>query len=91
MSSVSPPLLSANMKSIAVLNKDYTGSGFQFALKDVTRTVSQKWQLIQELSLKEFEMKTTLRKGGYNTLNIYLTTLDFDLLGYAYSYLFLLS
>lgn len=73
----------ANENQIDIINIGYALSGFQFVLRNTTRTTNLQWQLIQEQTTNELNMKKALRQGGYNALNIYLTTLDFDLLGYA--------
>lgn len=67
-----------------IFNEDYEGTGISFALKGITRSNNSDWQVIAEFSEAELAMKTALRTGGYNAMNIYVTTLEFNLLGYAY-------
>ena len=76
-------------KQIRVMNASYGGrtgganTGFTFELDLVTRTTSAKWFTLTG-SAKELEMKTALKVGGPETLNIYSANLGSGLLGYAY-------
>ncbi|KAI1912213.1 low affinity high capacity ammonium permease [Ophidiomyces ophidiicola] len=65
---------------IRVMNSDYAPHGFQFRLVDTTRTVNANWAR----DGNEMAMKRALRKGGYNTLNLYLLPALGQLLGYCY-------
>ncbi len=60
---------------IAVLNADFAGSGFTFALASVDRTTNDSWYNHcagdSDLGGNEKAMKTALRKGGAAALNIY--------------------
>lgn len=72
-----------------VLNNAYAPAGFSFNLVDVDVVVNSTWRRIQYGSQVEYEMKSTLRQGAYNTLNLYLDTIapfnsEFALLGYAW-------
>jgi hypothetical protein len=54
----------------------YTGgapTGFSFNLVGVTRTVNERWHNMLIQSREERDAKAALRRGGANTLNIYLT------------------
>jgi hypothetical protein len=51
-----------------------------FDLVEITRTTNPLWFR----DGAEYNMKNSLRKGGYDTLNIYLQGLGDGLLGYAY-------
>ncbi len=74
---------------IEVLNDSFSGAtggdrtGFQFSLKVVTRTTSAKWFRLNG-SNKDIGVKTALKVGGTETLNIYSANLGNLLLGYAY-------
>ena len=76
-------------QQIKVLNDSYGGltggarTGFQFHLKDVTRTTSAKWFHLSPGN-KELQMKTALKEGGPETLNIYTADLGQRLLGWSY-------
>ena len=73
---------------IAVLNSSYgTGTGgadtgFQFSLQSITRTTNATW--FKLTSGKEKKMKTALKVGGPETLNIYSALLGNSLLGWSY-------
>ena len=74
---------------LAVLNLAFAGfyggakSGFRFALAGVTRNDNASWYYAGAGSNAEREMKQTLRRGGFETLNVY-TNLAGGYLGYAY-------
>jgi len=65
---------------ISVLNQAYNGSTggsntqFQFVLSGVTRTTNSSWFNAGDGSSAEAQMKSALRQGGSNTLNIYSTS-----------------
>lgn len=73
---------------IRVLNQDYSGTGLNFELQNITRTMNSAWfnNVAPETDLQT-EMKNALRQGGANALNIYtvgFTTGDAQgLLGYS--------
>ena len=75
---------------IRVLNESYNGrtgganTAFGFELAGVTRTVNATWfdNFGTDFSI-EVEAKTALKKGGPETLNLYLTNAD-PWLGWAY-------
>ena len=72
-----------------VLNLAFSGfygganSGFRFELEDITRTDDAEWFNAKAGTHPEREMKSTLRQGGFESLNIY-TNLAGGYLGYAY-------
>ncbi|MFC4016778.1 zinc metalloprotease [Micromonospora sp. GCM10011542] len=74
---------------INVLNQAYAGgtggaaTAFSFRLDKINRVTNPAWYPIVEGSSAERQMKTSLRVGGKNTLNIYLGELSQDLLGWA--------
>ncbi|MEU8020814.1 zinc metalloprotease [Micromonospora haikouensis] len=74
---------------ISVLNQAYSGAtggaatAFSFQLQKINRVTNPAWFPIVQGSSAERSMKTSLREGGKNTLNIYLGELSDDLLGWA--------
>lgn len=76
-------------EQIDVLNDSYTGrtggarTGFRFSLEGVTRTTNASWFNLTGYG-QEIAMKTELKVGGPETLNIYTAKLGANLLGWAY-------
>ena len=76
-------------EQMSVLNLAFAGfyggaaSGFSFTLAGVTRTDNAAWYNARINSNPEREMKKTLHRGGFDTLNVY-TNLAGGYLGYAY-------
>ncbi|WP_433389040.1 zinc metalloprotease [Micromonospora sp. KLBMP9576] len=74
---------------INVLNQSFGGAtggaatGFSFQLQSINRVTNPSWYPIVQGSSAERSMKSSLRTGGKNTLNIYLGELSDDLLGWA--------
>lgn len=68
---------------IAVLNQAYAPTGWSFVLAGVDRTTNSSWYTVDIDTPAERQMKTALRKGGADTLNIYLASLGGGLLGWA--------
>ncbi|MGN9908112.1 zinc metalloprotease [Phytohabitans sp. LJ34] len=69
---------------IDVLNRAYaTATEFAFELVEVDRVVNPAWYPIVYESAAERAMKTALRVGGMETLNLYLGDLSDSLLGWA--------
>lgn len=66
---------------INVLNQGF--SGFTFTLATVSRTDNDAWYTAGHGSTAERAMKTALRVGGPETLNMYLNTMGGGLLGWA--------
>jgi hypothetical protein len=83
---IPPSWISAQMK---VLNDSFAGrtggvaTGFRFELIDTTRTTNSSWFNLTGYG-QDRAMKTALRVGGPETLNIYSAKLGSNLLGYAY-------
>jgi hypothetical protein len=81
--------LSQIKDQMKVLNASYSGAtggartGFTFDLEPVDRTTSAQWFHMTGNG-KDKAMKTALKVGGPETLNIYSTDLGNTLLGYAY-------
>ncbi|MEU2613787.1 zinc metalloprotease [Micromonospora sp. NPDC007271] len=76
-------------QQISVLNQAYSGgtggapTAFSFQLQKINRVTNPSWYPIVSGSQAERSMKTTLREGGKNTLNMYLGELSDNLLGWA--------
>ena len=74
---------------IAVMNAGYSGreggydTGFRFKLVGVTRTDNAEWLSHGFGDKAERDMKSALRRGGWDTLNIYSTEAS-AYLGWAY-------
>ncbi|SCE86852.1 zinc metalloprotease [Micromonospora mirobrigensis] len=74
---------------INVLNQAYSGAtggaatAFSFQLQKINRVTNPSWYPIVQGSTAERNMKSTLREGGKNTLNMYLGELSDSLLGWA--------
>jgi hypothetical protein len=72
-----------------VLNDSYAGrtgganNGFRFDLKRVTRTTNAGWFNLTGYG-QDLAMKTALKVGGTDALNIYSAKLGANFLGYAY-------
>ncbi len=77
-------------EQINALNDAFAGrtggaaSPFYFQLVDITRTINPEWYRVTPESETELEMKSALRQGGPETLNIYLANIGEGLLGWAY-------
>ncbi|MEU6023551.1 zinc metalloprotease [Micromonospora sp. NPDC047134] len=74
---------------INVLNQAFSGASggaataFAFQLQSINRVTNTSWYPIRQGTTAERQMKTQLRVGGKNTLNIYLGALSNNLLGWA--------
>ena len=83
---VSQAVIDAQMN---VLNMAFAGfyggakSGFRYELAGVTRTDNAAWYSARAGGYDEQQMKKTLHRGGFETLNVY-TSLAGGYLGYAY-------
>jgi hypothetical protein len=69
--------------SINVLNAAYSNTPFTFTLVGTTRTTNTNWFNLRQGSKQERDMKTALRQGGANALNVYSTNPGGGLLGWA--------
>ena len=69
-------------QQIAVLNAAYAGSGFSFQTPVVDDTSNATWYTCSGGTC-ETQMKTALRQGGSNALNIYSNNMGGGLLGWA--------
>jgi hypothetical protein len=74
---------------MTVLNRSFAGStggvdtGFRFELAGVTRTTNAKWFEVYGTGVDR-QMKSALKVGGPETLNVYTANLGHNLLGWAY-------
>ncbi|RYZ33870.1 MAG: zinc metalloprotease [Myxococcaceae bacterium] len=66
-----------------VLNAAYANTPFKFTLAGTDRTTNSTWYALGSGTAAEKKMKTALRKGGPETLNIYTANLKGGLLGWA--------
>lgn len=72
-------MLSAQLKA---MNDAYAPHSIQFTLKGTTRTVNANWAA--DDNGYEMTMKKSLRKGSYDTLNVYFINDMGSNLGYCY-------
>lgn len=74
---------------IRVLNDSFSGAtggadtGFRFYLAGITQTMNNTWYTASMGSNAEVQMKTALRQGGPDALNIYLNNMGGGSLGWA--------
>jgi hypothetical protein len=68
---------------INVLNAAYAGSGFSFSLVSTDRTTNATWYTAGPGTSAESAMKTALRKGTADDLNMYISNPGGGLLGWA--------
>lgn len=66
-----------------VLNAAFASSGFTFSLSGTDRTRNRSWYNLRSGTKAERDMKSALRQGGKNALNIYTANLGGGLLGWA--------
>ncbi len=74
-------------KQIDVLNDGYALTGFSFELKNINFVNSKRWASADlfPMTRLEYDMKSQLRQGGSDTLNVYIVpTLNIQLGGWAY-------
>jgi len=66
-----------------VLNSAYAGTGFSFNLVSTDTTVNDAWFTAGPGTSAEAQMKSALRQGGANALNMYFSNPGGGLLGWA--------
>jgi hypothetical protein len=71
------------LDQVAVLNGAYAGTGWSFALVATTRTTNAAWYNGCDASATEAQMKSALRVGSADDLNIYTCNPGGGLLGWA--------
>lgn len=70
-------------QQINVLNGAFANAGFQFSLVGTTTTADNTWYTAGYGTTAERNMKSALRRGGAETLNIYSNNMGGGLLGWA--------
>jgi len=70
-------------EQISILNTAYAGTQFSFNLVSTDRTTNASWYVAGPDTAAEAAMKTALRLGGKNSLNIYVSNPGDGLLGWA--------
>ena len=68
---------------INVLNAAYASTGWAFNLVSTDRTTNSTWYNVSDGTTAETQMKTALRRGTAQDLNIYTANLGGGLLGWA--------
>lgn len=68
---------------IAVMNAAYASANISFSLVSIDRTTNNTWFTVTPGTTAESQMKTALRKGGKESLNIYTGNIGQGLLGWA--------
>lgn len=75
---------SATIQSqINVLNAAYKTGGWSFTLVGTDTTANDSWYTVSPGSRAETDMKSTLRKGSADDLNLYSANIGGGLLGWA--------
>jgi len=70
-------------RQLSVLNASYKNAGVKFDLVSVDVTANDAWYTVGIGSKEEKAMKSSLRRGGANALNLYTAALGGGLLGWA--------
>lgn len=68
---------------IAVLNSAFASANISFSLTSIDRTTNNTWFTVTPGTTAETQMKTALRKGGKESLNLYSANIGQGLLGWA--------
>ena len=68
---------------INVLNAAYASTGWAFNLVSTDRTTNSTWYNVSDGTTAETQMKTALRRGSADDLNIYSNNMGGGLLGWA--------
>ena len=68
---------------IQVLNAAYSGKGFSFQLVSTDTTANDSWYVVQPGTSAETQMKSALRKGTADDLNLYSANIGGGLLGWS--------
>ncbi len=68
---------------ISVLNGAYSSSGFTFVLAGTNSTSNSSWYTVQPGTTAEAQMKSALRQGTADDLNMYFANIGGGLLGWA--------
>jgi hypothetical protein len=70
-------------KQIQVLNAAYSGLGFSFVLAGSNTTANNAWYTVTPGTSAESQMKSALRQGSADDLNLYSANIGQNLLGWA--------
>jgi len=70
-------------QQIQVLNAAYSGKGFSFQLAGTTTTANNTWYTVTPGTSAESQMKSALRQGTADDLNLYSANIGQNLLGWA--------
>jgi len=68
---------------ISVLNAAYASTGWSFNLVSTDRTTNASWYTVTQGSAAETQMKTALRQGTADDLNLYTANIGGGLLGWS--------
>jgi len=68
---------------ISVLNAAYASTGWTFQLVSTDRTTNAAWYTVTQGSTAETQMKTALRQGTADDLNLYTANIGGGLLGWS--------
>lgn len=68
---------------MTVLNNAYASANISFSLVSIDRTTNDSWYTVQPGTTAESQMKSALRKGGKESLNLYTGGIGGGLLGWA--------
>ncbi len=68
---------------MTVLNNAFASANISFSLIEIDRTTNDAWYTVQPGTTAETQMKTALRKGGKESLNLYTGGIGGGLLGWA--------
>jgi hypothetical protein len=70
-------------EQLRILNAAYATAGFSFNLVSTDVTVNDGWYTVTPGTNAEAQMKSALRQGSADDLNVYLANIGQDLLGWA--------
>ena len=68
---------------LSVLNTAYAGAGFSFTIASTNTTANDAWYVAEPGTTAERDMKTALRQGSADDLNVYFNNMGGGLLGWA--------
>ncbi len=68
---------------ISVMNAAYAGTGWSFSLVATNRTTNPSWYTVTPGTTAEAQMKSALRQGTADDLNMYFANIGGGLLGWA--------
>jgi hypothetical protein len=66
-------------QQLQVLNAGFGGSGLNFELEGINYTTNSNWfNFAMNESNVEYDMKSSLRRGGYGTMNVYTVNAEYS-------------